>query len=96
MNLKSSVIGRRPERRPRPPGREPERGPRLDDARVEERRVWFDDGWAATPVYRRERLPLGVTIAGPAIIAQLDATTVLEPGCRARQDPLGNLVITLD
>ena len=96
VNLKSSVIGRRPEVDPALLAASPERGTRLDDARVGERRVWFDDGWAATPVYRRERLPLGVTIGGPAIIAQLDATTVLEPGCRARQDPLGNLVITLD
>ena len=96
VNLKSSVIGRRPEVDPALLAASPERGTRLDDARVGERRVWFDDGWAATPVYRRERLPLGVTIAGPAIIAQLDATTVLEPGCRARQDPLGNLVISLD
>ena len=96
VNLKSSVIGRRPEVDPALLAASPERGTRLDDARVGERRVWFEDGWAATPVYRRERLPLGVTIDGPAIIAQLDATTVLEPGCRARQDPLGNLVITLD
>jgi N-methylhydantoinase A len=95
VNLKTSVIGRRPELDPALLAASPERGSRLDDARVGQRRVWFDEGWATTPVYRRERLPLEVGIEGPAIIAQLDATTVLEPGCHARQDPLGNLVITL-
>src|SRR6185436_19810304 len=25
------------------------------------RRVWFDDGWHDTPIYRREHLPAGAT-----------------------------------
>ena len=35
-----------------------------------------------------------VFTAGPAVIEQLDATTVVEPGTAARVDPLGNLRIT--
>ena len=58
-----------------------------------QRLVWFETGWATTPVYRRERLPLEATIDGPALIEQLDTTTVLEPGSRARLDRLGNLVV---
>jgi len=44
-------------------------------------------------VYAREKLPLEKEIAGPAIIEQLDCTTVLEPGCRARLDVHGNLLV---
>ncbi len=55
------------------------------------RPVWFDGGLRATPVYRRESLP--PEIEGPAIIEQLDCTTVLEPGDKLRVDKLGNLLI---
>jgi N-methylhydantoinase A len=33
---------------------------------------------------QREKLPLDAIIEGPAILEQMDATTVLEPGDRAR------------
>jgi N-methylhydantoinase A len=59
------------------------------------RRVWFDGGWCETAVYRRDDLPLGAAFEGPAIIDQLDATTVIEPGNSARMDALGNLVVTI-
>jgi N-methylhydantoinase A len=59
------------------------------------RRVWFDERWHNTPIYRREHLPVGATLLGPAIVEQLDATTVIEPGDEARVDTLGNLDITV-
>ncbi len=59
------------------------------------RRAWFDDEWHDTPVYRREQLGVGAEFEGPAIVEQLDATTVIEPGDRARVDALGNLEITV-
>jgi N-methylhydantoinase A/oxoprolinase/acetone carboxylase beta subunit len=37
-------------------------------------------GYLITPVYRREMLPAGFTLAGPAIIEEPDATTVVHPG----------------
>ena len=55
------------------------------------RQVWFENGWRETPVWRRESL--SGEIEGPAIIEQLDCTTVLEPGNAARVDALGNLVV---
>jgi N-methylhydantoinase A len=57
------------------------------------RKVWFEGGWRETPVWRRESLP--ERLDGPAIIEQLDCTTVLEPGGRLSVDALGNLVIAL-
>jgi N-methylhydantoinase A len=55
--------------------------------------VWFNGGWRDTPVWSRLELPAGAAIAGPAILEQADATTVIEPGFAARIDPLGNLIV---
>lgn len=65
----------------------------LAGALSETRPVWFDGGWIDTPVYAREKLPLDAMIDGPAILEQLDATTVLEPGDRATSDADGNLIV---
>lgn len=46
------------------------------------------------PVYERARLGPGHAITGPAIIEQLDATTVLQPEQSLQVDRFGNLVIT--
>lgn len=65
-----------------------------DRARTHEarcRQVWFEGGWRDVPVYRREAVP--ERLSGPAIIEQLDCTTVLEPGNRLTVDALGNLLI---
>ena len=71
------------------------RAPSLKMAQVGERRVWFSDGWRQTPIYARDRLPLDASFDGPAILEQLDCTTVVEPGDKVRQDKLGNLLITV-
>ena len=63
------------------------------DALLESRRAYFDGNWLDVPVYNRDRLPAGEQIVGPAIIEQVDTTTVIDPGAVARVDALGNLVI---
>jgi N-methylhydantoinase A len=65
----------------------------LAEAQTGTRPVWFDGSWTDTPVYAREKLPLDATITGPAILEQLDATTVVEPGDRVTQDADGNIII---
>jgi len=72
-----------------------ERASSLRAAQSGERRVWFNDGWYATPIYGRDRVPLDAVFQGPAILEQLDCTTVVEPGDRVRQDTLGNLLISV-
>lgn len=93
VNLNTSVIGVRPpvdlSSLIDPAGRAQD----LASALVETRPVWFDGSWLDTPVYARERLPLHATVTGPAILEQLDATTVLEPGDTARSDADGNLIV---
>ena len=41
------------------------------------------------------RLPIGASIAGPAIVQQIDATTVIEPGAVATIDGVGNMRIAV-
>ncbi len=62
----------------------------LDDARVGERRAYFD-GFVSAAIYERARLPLGARLAGPAIVEQMDTTTVIPPGVTAVVDDAGNL-----
>jgi len=45
------------------------------------------------PVFRREALPPGYRIPGPAIVAENNATTVVEPGWRAEVAGPGHLVL---
>ena len=51
----------------------------LAAARREERPVHFG-GLQRVPVYVRERLPAGETVAGPALVEEMGATTVIPPG----------------
>jgi N-methylhydantoinase A len=57
------------------------------------RRVWFDSSGAAvdTPLYLRSDLPAGTKLEGPAIVDQLDSTTVVPPGWRADVDEWLNI-----
>ncbi len=46
------------------------------------------------PVYRRDTLRPGDLLTGPAIIAEANATTVIEPQWQAQVTPLNHLVLT--
>lgn len=72
-------------------------GPSLEAARTGSRRVVFQDPAAPveTPVHARAALPVGPPIAGPAIIEEMSATTVVPPGLTAVVDPFGNLHVRL-
>lgn len=61
-----------------------------------QRDVHFDDSGAVdTPVYERDTLQAGQRISGPAIVEQLDATTVLYPGDVAQVNAAAALVINV-
>lgn len=60
------------------------------------RRVWFEStGFIDTPVLPRESLTLESEFAGPAIVEQMDTTTVIPPGALVRVDRAGYMHIDL-
>ncbi len=61
----------------------------------ETRPVWFEDGPVPTPVFARADLNPGQIIVGPAVVEQLDATTLLHPGDRATVDGALNMMVEL-
>ena len=69
-------------------------GTTLADAQRAVRRVRFGGEELDCPVYAREHLDVGVSIAGPAILDQLDCTTVVCPGQAARVDEWKNVIVT--
>ncbi|WP_395708306.1 hydantoinase/oxoprolinase family protein [Reyranella sp.] len=94
VNLHSAVIGERPEISLAALAGT-DRASTLAASQTGERRVSFSDGWHQTPIYARERLPRDAAFEGPAILEQLDCTTVVEPGDRVTQDEIGNLLIAV-
>jgi N-methylhydantoinase A len=79
---------------PAPAARELPPATSLDDARRGTRTVHLEGGVADATLYAREHLGAGARIQGPAIVTQLDATTLILPGQVAVVDRLGNLVVS--
>lgn len=77
-----------------------EGGKGLDTAHVRTRQTVFRvDGRLQsfeTQVYRRDLLPLGVPVPGPAILLQKDSTTVVPPKATAMPHETGSLIISLE
>jgi len=57
------------------------------------RPVIFDGRAVATPVHRRDALPAGTRHAGPLLVCEYSATTVVPPGWRLSVDGLGGLLL---
>ncbi len=55
--------------------------------------VRFDGAMVSTPVHDRDDLRPGMRIDGPAILREATATTVVEPGWRARMEAGGVLIL---
>jgi 5-oxoprolinase (ATP-hydrolysing) len=56
-------------------------------------RMFTGARWHDAPLYRREDLAPGNRIDGPAVIAEANATTVVEPEWRANVTPLNHLML---
>ncbi len=67
--------------------------PKPAGAPAETVRIFSGGAWRAAPLYRREDLAPGQRIDGPAIIAEANATTVVEPEWRASVTALDHLVL---
>lgn len=90
MNLRTSVIGRRPKfdlstLAPRTGS--------VQGAHKANRQVFFANEWRDTMIYDRLALPVGAVIEGPAILEQPDTTVLVDPGLKATVDAFGNTII---
>ena len=89
VSLRLTSIGRIA----KPPLRRLDPGGRA--APKERRPVYFAEAgdFVDCPIYDRYALPAGATFAGPAVVEELDSTTVVHPGFAVRVDEVGNLIV---
>ena len=65
----------------------------LAAAITQHRPVYFAAGMQQTPVYQRDALPRQTPFAGPALIEEAGALTVITPGYVAHVDDHGNIIL---
>lgn len=63
-------------------------------AKVRDHQIWADGGFKPAVIYDRALLRAGDRIAGPAIVVEMDSTTLVLPGHEAVVDPFGVILIT--
>ena len=68
-------------------------GPSAAHAQTDEHRIYFDGDFLPTPLYDRAKLRPGNQLVGPAIVTEMDATTVVLPHCTAEVDRYANILI---
>jgi len=70
-------------------------GRKVEEAKTGERKVFFgkEHGTLSTQIYARDLLELGHKLSGPAIVEQLDTTTVIQPEQEAAVDEYRNIII---
>ncbi len=64
-------------------------------AKMRDHRLWMDGREQAAVIYERAKLRQGDIIPGPAIVVEMDSTTLVETGCVATVDHVGNILINL-
>jgi len=69
-------------------------GTTLDQCRIHDSRFYHDGQWHDIVIYARNKLHEGLVVPGPAIVGEMDSTTVVLPGYEARVDAVGNLLIS--
>ena len=64
-------------------------------AKMRDHVLWMDGREQAAVIYDRAQLRQGDVIPGPAIVIEMDSTTLIETGCVACVDAVGNILINL-
>ncbi len=65
----------------------------LEDCKIHDTRFYHQGKWHDAVIYERAPLHSGLVIPGPAIISEMDSTTVILPAYAATVDDVGNLLI---
>jgi N-methylhydantoinase A len=90
VNLRAVALGEAPQL----PAAELAKGDgNADAAKIGDHTVWMDGKQLDAGIYHRAELKQGDTIPGPAIITEMDSTTLIETGCVATIDAVGNILI---
>ncbi len=67
----------------------------VEDAFVADHEIYFEGAMHAARIYDRSKLSTGHEVVGPAVITEMDSTTVILPGHRATVDAQSNLLISV-
>ncbi len=70
-----------------------EAGTTLEECVLHQSKYFYEGAWHDALIYDRDKLHEGLEVAGPAIVSEMDSTTVVLPGYNARVDTVGNLLI---
>lgn len=62
-------------------------------AKIRDHEVWADGGMKPAAIYDRSKLRAGDRVLGPAIITEMDSTTLVLPDCEALVDAYGVILI---
>ena len=66
---------------------------KLEDSIIQDSKYYHDGTWHDIKIYDRSKLMEGMKIPGPAIVSEMDSTTVILPNHNAVVDKVGNLII---
>ncbi len=91
VNLRAVAMGEAPEL---PAAQLPKGDGNPAAAKIRDHTMWMDGRDQQGAIYDRSRLRQGDMIKGPAIITEMDSTTLVEAGCVAKIDAVGNILIT--
>ena len=64
-------------------------------AKTRDHQLYMDSKMQDAAIYDRALLKAGNRVAGPAIVTEMDSTTLVHSGCEALVDAHGNLIINL-
>jgi N-methylhydantoinase A len=70
-------------------------GNSLEDCKIHDSQFYYEGKNYDVGIYDRSLLHEGMLVEGPAIVSEMDSTTVILPGYRATVDSIGNLLINV-
>jgi N-methylhydantoinase A len=90
VNLRAAVTGRPPQISAPPVA---EGGTDPSAAHRGDTKVYVDGAWTEAQLYDRTALAAGNVVAGPAVITEMDSTTLVLPGYAGTVDSVGSILI---
>ena len=92
VNLRAVALGEAPQL---PAAELPKGDGNPAAAKIRDHTMWMDGAEQKGAIYDRAKLRQGDIVQGPAIITEMDSTTLIETGCVAKIDAVGNILINL-